>query len=510
MQGPKSGFFSFDWSPDERFTLIDGRETVAVCDSTTGTDDDADKKEAEILARLESNVDLRKPADRREQSFIWLLDLSGREIAQPKYFPVRPFSEELSAVTSGHSGFIDVDGNVAIPIQFETCRSFSEGLAWASVWTHDNGYIDHKGNWVIRNKDFQQGNEFSEGLAAVLVRINSGEVGDGRNRSQNLPSLWGFIAKDGRIVIAPKYSVAEAFHEGRAAVKVDNNWSFIDQNGSAIGDQYDEIGHFSESFAPVCSNGKWGFIDPNGKLAIPQKFGHVRSFAYGMATVKEGAKFGFIDKSGSMIIAPQYIDARDFSQGLCAVRVDSGKWGFIDRTGKFAIAPTFDDAQSFSSGLACVSSGSRYGFIDQSGRYVVQPKYDFAQSYSSNRAVVMCKNWNHPFMRGLLMSAHLKGLSVHKDPTSPTGVYIPLNLHDALKELDEMLPPTAKQDISIIEKSEMINYHHGFGTWLRNNWGLWKGLRLATYFRSTGTNHPDDMSGMILDSYWTKVHGEIK
>lgn len=36
LQGPKSGAYGFDWSPDERFVLIAGRQTVAVFDATSG------------------------------------------------------------------------------------------------------------------------------------------------------------------------------------------------------------------------------------------------------------------------------------------------------------------------------------------------------------------------------------------------------------------------------------------------------------------------------------------
>jgi hypothetical protein len=111
-------------------------------------------------------------------------------------------------------------------------------------------------------------------------------------------------------------------------------------------------------------------------------------------------------------------------------------------------------------------------------------------------------------MRAALMHLHLEGLKIHSDKESTPDIYIPENLEDALKELDNMLPSAAKEDIKIIKKSEMNNYHHGFGTYLRNSWGLWKGERLAKFFNSIGINHPDDMSGKVLDSYWDKLHTE--
>ena len=57
-------------------------------------------------------------------------------------------------------------------------------------------------------------------------------------------------------------------------------------------------------------------------------------------------------------------------------------------------------------------------------------------------------------------------------------------------------------------ESDMIQYHHGFGTWLRNNWGLWKGSRLSLWFNHKGIRHPDDMSGIILRSFWRHLNSK--
>jgi hypothetical protein len=44
--------------------------------------------------------------------------------------------------------------------------------------------------------------------------------------------------------------------------------------------------------------------------------------------------------------------------------------------------------------------------------------------------------------------------------------------------------------------------------WIRNNWGLWKGSRLSEYFNNIGIYHPDDMSGIILDTFWCHLNGK--
>lgn len=87
------------------------------------------------------------------------------------------------------------------------------------------------------------------------------------------------------------------------------------------------------------------------------------------------------------------------------------------------------------------------------------------------------------------------------------GVYIPKDLDDSFKQLDSILPnKTVKLIDTLQNETGMNQYHHGLGTWLRNNWALWAGSRLSLYFNDLGIFHPDDMSGIILDSYYRYRH----
>lgn len=92
---------------------------------------------------------------------------------------------------------------------------------------------------------------------------------------------------------------------------------------------------------------------------------------------------------------------------------------------------------------------------------------------------------------------------------SINGLYIPKNLEECFLELDKLLKPKdIKTFKNIKDRSETIDYHHGFGTWLRNNWGLWGGSRLQQYFFKKGLNHPDDMSMVILEFYYDWLNGQ--
>ena len=92
------------------------------------------------------------------------------------------------------------------------------------------------------------------------------------------------------------------------------------------------------------------------------------------------------------------------------------------------------------------------------------------------------------------------------------GVYIPKDLEDCFKQIDSFWNDSTKTQVKQWTEDEFSGrVHHGFGTWIRNNWQLWGGSRLSKYFNEMGIYHPDDMSGIILDSYHRYLIGkEIK
>jgi len=89
------------------------------------------------------------------------------------------------------------------------------------------------------------------------------------------------------------------------------------------------------------------------------------------------------------------------------------------------------------------------------------------------------------------------------------GKYIPKKIEECFVELDKILDSDVKEEMKNLKNNgEMIRYHHGLGTWIRNNWGLWGGSRLLKYFQSYGYKVPDSMSGIILNNYYNWLHGK--
>lgn len=88
----------------------------------------------------------------------------------------------------------------------------------------------------------------------------------------------------------------------------------------------------------------------------------------------------------------------------------------------------------------------------------------------------------------------------------PQDENIPTNLDEAIEILNT---EENRQYAQEHEKNEFLyGLHHGFGTGIRNSWGLWHNSDLAQWFKERGIHHADDMSSIILTSYHRKVNGK--
>jgi len=87
----------------------------------------------------------------------------------------------------------------------------------------------------------------------------------------------------------------------------------------------------------------------------------------------------------------------------------------------------------------------------------------------------------------------------------------PKTLSECFEKLNEIFDKSEDSDWfkSATEKDAIAQSHHGLGTWIRNNWGLWKGdNELHEYLTKLGLHHADDMSGVILTSYHRHLNDE--
>ena len=87
--------------------------------------------------------------------------------------------------------------------------------------------------------------------------------------------------------------------------------------------------------------------------------------------------------------------------------------------------------------------------------------------------------------------------------------YIPKDIDDCFEELKKMFDDSDLNEfVKDSTEKDMEGQHHFLGRNLRNNWGLWSGSILSEWFNEKGIHHADDMSGIILTSFWRHLNDE--
>ncbi len=89
-----------------------------------------------------------------------------------------------------------------------------------------------------------------------------------------------------------------------------------------------------------------------------------------------------------------------------------------------------------------------------------------------------------------------------------TSLPIPTTLDEVVDQIIAGMTDQQKADYAREPEARAgAGYHHGFGTGLRNELGLWHGrTRISKWFRARRIVHADDASGTIFKALWRKLH----
>ncbi|MEI6089201.1 MAG: WG repeat-containing protein [bacterium] len=266
--------------------------------------------------------------------------------------------------------YYDTKGNLKFSFVADNAKVFSDSTAMIRYCVSETcdtvkyAYIDHSGKQIVA-PNWYDATVFVDGLAWVM------------NFDER-----GFINKKGEFVIkADKGVFGLPFVEGLAVVhNKDAKFGFMNKKGEMqIPFQYDDALSFSDSLAPVYIAGRFLFIDYNGKTVIKTNRQFARGFKNGYAfTALPNSKFKplwqVINRQGVLMTQETFATVTDFSQGLAAVQKMDGKWIFIDPYGQNILEKEYDFATPFHKGLAWASirAEKKFGFINPNGEWVVQ------------------------------------------------------------------------------------------------------------------------------------------
>jgi hypothetical protein len=87
------------------------------------------------------------------------------------------------------------------------------------------------------------------------------------------------------------------------------------------------------------------------------------------------------------------------------------------------------------------------------------------------------------------------------------NVYIPKDLTDALRELDQKIDVAGREKFALMsEEDAATKVYFSFGRWMSVNWGMDEGSRITLYFNNQGIAKVEDMIRILMLSYHRHIN----
>jgi hypothetical protein len=268
-----------------------------------------------------------------------LIRLNGEYVVKPSYNYINEFIEGR-AVVIGEKGFgvIDEAGKVLTHKDYDYIGTYHNGRALYSRTDSEGrssyGYLDLQGQEVIPAQ-YRTANDFTDGKAVVQVsdqeyaligldgqRITTypytyvGSPSEGLLPfQQQAQGKYGYINEQGKVVIPPRFTGAQAFQEGRAVVNIaedyHNKYGLIDRTGKFImNPQYNSIELLGEERAAIGEaidqeqpyiGSKYALADSaSGKFLTGFMFYQINNFSNGVASAYDSKQTFFINRQGNV------------------------------------------------------------------------------------------------------------------------------------------------------------------------------------------------------------------
>jgi len=294
-------------------------------------------------------------------------------------------------------GLINISDELVIPIAYTSidyldrnCKSYFKvkGGSISPKWPNQAlaGYMNTAFEYAV-HPQFYDAFPFENGIAKVCLQ----------------PKRYSFINTKGELITDEIFDDAGSFSYGKASVKCDGKWGFIDTTAHfLIPFQYWIAGSFYRDIAPVglivppkffgliSRHYGMSLIDKSGKRITNKVYTQIDDFKDGYAQVKEGNKFGLIDSLGNLCIPIKYKALRWNNQYKLMIAERGQRKSRIYKleNSKMRLMGTYDKIGSFSEGYAWVKNHGKFGYIDSTGSLRDEIEFDFAGDFNCGIAKV--------------------------------------------------------------------------------------------------------------------------
>lgn len=263
------------------------------------------------------------------------IDTTGKEIIPLKYDRVEKFSEGMAGFQyNGKSGYMNTSGKIVFLEKFGglDLRPYSSGLAAFAKGEKNSkwGFIDKNGQVAIPFM-YDYADSFHGNLAVVMldsiVPGNEKCAVINKKNEQVIPFTRHYIQIDSDSLLI------------FSTLKFDKpQYGLYNSKGEELLPcEYDEIKRISPHLFKISQQNNCGVADTKGAILHPVKYNLADNFSEGLMAIWDNDQLGFMNESGEIIIPLKYgINGtmRFLQDGFCLVYATSaGKFIHIDTKG---------------------------------------------------------------------------------------------------------------------------------------------------------------------------------
>lgn len=201
-----------------------------------------------------------------------------------------------------------------------------------------------------------------------------------------LKDKWGYMDQEGKVVITPKYDIAQEFNEGLAVVALGNQPCLINATEKRIIDTgiYQYISTFNEGSCAVRDFKKqWFYINSGGKtiLKLDSFVYEAHPFHNGLARVSKqmnevtqkyyidvtnlAYRFAYLTIDGKYACEFKYRDAEDFDHNIARVKENTTIYLINNRMEQKCKETT--EIGKFNEGIAVFIDNGKFGYMNDTG-----------------------------------------------------------------------------------------------------------------------------------------------
>lgn len=307
-----------------------------------------------------------------------LVSPDGKVLAEPEYMYISLFKDGRASFRSNDtlSGYLDEQGQVAIPAQYEEAYDFEGGFAFVKkdgqyhLIQKDGTVIKTIGKWlpISGSEPHMFNSSYQPDKGFTLVQ-----------NIENESYSMGLIDAKGNTVIEPSWQSLSFPVNGIMVAQKGEKYGLIRTDGSIVAPiehQYlYQIG--ADRYLIQQSEDTYSVMDQTGKIIIPAQYSNISMGPSNTFIAYQGEGVGLLDNNGKVVVPMEY-NYLHHSQNYLIASKGEGKTGIISTTNQVLLPLEYDNIEVVAAGRFLADKNGKRGLIDDKGKVLLPFEFDVA------------------------------------------------------------------------------------------------------------------------------------